>query len=100
MGLGLIIQRRSHLPQEGWPESIGMPGRNGPEYAPVRAGLVKRPEQWKGSSYRATAGGAKKPVFLKLIGFFRRFGVGVQRRKRRTGGMHWKDCKESRLGRG
>ena len=39
MGLGLIIQRRSHVPsggvagmlRNGWPESIGMPGRNGSE---------------------------------------------------------------------
>ena len=48
MGLGLIIQRRSHIPQGGgrnqsewpaginrnrWPEWIGISGRNGPEYA-------------------------------------------------------------------
>ena len=28
MGLGLIIQHRSHLPQGGWPECSGMGGRN------------------------------------------------------------------------
>ena len=67
---------------------------------PVRAGLVKRPEEWRGSSYRATVGEAKKPVFWKLIGFFRSLGVGVQRRKRRTGDMYWKNSKESRLGKG
>jgi hypothetical protein len=32
MGLGLIIQRRSHLPQRGWPECSGMGGRNPSEY--------------------------------------------------------------------
>ena len=39
MGLGQIIQRRSHVTlggvagmlRNGWPESIGMPGRNGSE---------------------------------------------------------------------
>jgi len=38
MGLVSIIQRRSHLSpgvagmlRNGWPEWIGMPGRNGPE---------------------------------------------------------------------
>jgi hypothetical protein len=49
MGLGLIIQRRSHLPSWGggrnqsecpagmdrnrWPESVGISGRNASEYA-------------------------------------------------------------------
>jgi len=41
MGLGQIIQRRSHVPlgevagmlRNGRPESIGMPGRNVSEYA-------------------------------------------------------------------
>ena len=28
MGLGLIIQRRSHVPPGGWPECSGMGGRN------------------------------------------------------------------------
>jgi hypothetical protein len=41
---------------------------------PVRAGLVKRPEEWKGSSYRATAGGAKKPVFLGVDWVLSQFG--------------------------
>ena len=31
---------------------------------PVRIGLVKRPEQWKWSSYRGTIGLVKKPSFL------------------------------------
>ena len=53
MGLGLIIQRRSHFPLGGgrngpewpagmdrnrWPESIGISGRNASEYA---AGFIK-----------------------------------------------------------
>ena len=41
---------------------------------PVRAGLVKRPEQWRGSSYRATGGGAKKPVFLEVDWVLSQFG--------------------------
>jgi len=41
---------------------------------PVRAGLAKRPEGWKGSSYRATAGGAKKPVFLEVDWVLSQFG--------------------------
>jgi len=41
---------------------------------PVRAGLVKRPEGWKGSSYRATAGRAKKPVFLEVDWVLAQFG--------------------------
>jgi len=32
---------------------------------PVRAGLVKRAKEWRASSYRATAGEAKKPVFFR-----------------------------------
>jgi REP element-mobilizing transposase RayT len=31
---------------------------------PVRIGLIKRPEQWKWSSYRATIGLVRKPPFL------------------------------------
>ena len=31
---------------------------------PVRVGLIKRPEQWRGSSYRATIGLVKRPSFL------------------------------------
>ena len=41
---------------------------------PVRAGLVKRPEEWRGSSYRATAGEAKKPVFLEVDWVLSQFG--------------------------
>jgi len=32
----------------------------------VRAGLVKRPEEWKWSSYRATAGEEPRPSFLMV----------------------------------
>jgi len=41
---------------------------------PVRAGLVKRPEQWRGSSYRTTAGRAKRPVFLEVDWVLLQFG--------------------------
>lgn len=41
---------------------------------PVRAGLVKRPEEWRGSSYRAIAGEAKKPVFLEVDWVLSQFG--------------------------
>jgi len=33
---------------------------------PVRVGLVKRPEQWRWSSYKATIGLAKRPAFLTV----------------------------------
>jgi len=47
MGRGLIIQRRSHVPQgwvagmlrNGWPESIGISGRNASEYAHIACNL-------------------------------------------------------------
>jgi hypothetical protein len=32
MGLGLIIQRRSHFPPGGWPERSGIGGRNESEW--------------------------------------------------------------------
>jgi transposase len=42
---------------------------------PVRAGLVKRPEEWRRrSSYRATAGEAKKPGFLEVDWVLSQFG--------------------------
>jgi len=41
---------------------------------PVRAGLVKRPEEWRGSSYWAIAGEAKKPVFLEVDWVLSQFG--------------------------
>ncbi len=40
----------------------------------VRAGLVKRPEEWRGSSYRATAGESKKPAFLEVDWVLSQFG--------------------------
>jgi putative transposase len=33
---------------------------------PVRAGMVRKPEEWAWSSYRATIGAAKRPLFLKV----------------------------------
>ncbi len=64
MGWNLIIQRRSHLLsgrvagmlRNGWPEWIGMPGRNGPEQV---AGMARNTQEienyenvrdWKGLS--------------------------------------------------
>jgi hypothetical protein len=41
---------------------------------PVRIGLVEKPEQWKWSSYRATAGLAKRPVFLTVHWILSQFG--------------------------
>ena len=41
---------------------------------PVRAGTVKRPEQWRWSSYRATGGLCKAPVFLKTDWLLMQFG--------------------------
>jgi putative transposase len=42
---------------------------------PVRIGLVKRPEQWRWSSYRATIGLSKKPSFLTIDWVLSQFGV-------------------------
>jgi len=33
---------------------------------PVRSGLIEKPEQWRWSSYKASTGVAKKPVFLTV----------------------------------
>ena len=52
---------------------------------PVRAGLVKQPEQWEGSSYRDTAGEAKKPVFLEVNWVLSQFGRRRAEAKRRYG---------------
>ena len=41
---------------------------------PVRSGLVKRPEEWKWSSFRAIAGLAGKPDFLELDWIRSQFG--------------------------
>jgi hypothetical protein len=41
---------------------------------PVRAGLVKRPEEWEWSSYRATAGEEKCPSFLTVEWILSQFG--------------------------
>ena len=50
---------------------------------PVRVGLIKRPEQWRWSNYRATSGLMKKPSFLTddwiLSQFDGRKGIAVQK---------------------
>ena len=43
---------------------------------PVRAGLVRRPEDWRWSSYGATAGLAPQPAFLAAEDTLRLFGDG------------------------
>jgi REP element-mobilizing transposase RayT len=43
---------------------------------PVRAGLVKRPEDWPWSSYRATAGLSPPPSFLSTALTLQLFGDG------------------------
>ncbi len=53
---------------------------------PVRVGLVKRPEQWRWSSYKATVGLAKRPAFLTvdwiLSQFDGRKGVSMEQYRR------------------
>lgn len=53
---------------------------------PVRIGLIKRPEQWKWSSYGATIGLVKKPSFLTddwiLSQFDARKGIAVEKYRR------------------
>jgi putative transposase len=41
---------------------------------PVRVGLIKRPEQWRWSSYRATIGLVKRPSFLTVDWILSQFG--------------------------
>jgi len=49
---------------------------------PVRAGMVKEPDKYAWSSYRATAGLAKKPTFLAVDWILEQFGADrVQARK-------------------
>jgi REP element-mobilizing transposase RayT len=43
---------------------------------PVRAGLVQRPEDWRWSSYSATAGLAPSPAFLAADATLQLFGKG------------------------
>ncbi len=53
---------------------------------PERAGLIKRPEQWRWSSYRATVGLTPRPSFLTvdwvLSQFGGRKGVAIEKYKR------------------
>lgn len=53
---------------------------------PVRAGMVRKPDGWAWSSYRATIGVAKRPVFLKvdwvLSQFDRKRNESVKKYKR------------------
>lgn len=53
---------------------------------PERAGLIKRPEQWRWSSYRATVGLTQRPSFLTvdwvLSQFGGRKGVAIEKYKR------------------
>ena len=41
---------------------------------PVRVGLIKRPEQWRWSSYRVTMGLVKRPSFLTIDWVLSQFG--------------------------
>ncbi len=41
---------------------------------PVRVGLIKRPEQWRWSSYGGTVGVVKKPAFLTIDWVLSQFG--------------------------
>lgn len=49
---------------------------------PVRAGLVKRPEEWKWSSYRATAGEERRPSFLTVEWILSQFGSNESEAKK------------------
>jgi putative transposase len=48
---------------------------------PVRAGLRRSPEDWEWSSYRATAGMTRPPVWLTVAGILRWFGEGDDARR-------------------
>ena len=49
---------------------------------PVRAGLVRRPAEWKWSSYRATGGEAKRSPFLEIDWVLSQFGRRPEEAKR------------------
>jgi len=53
---------------------------------PLRVGLIKKPEQWRWSSYRATIGLVKRPSFLTvdwvLLQFGGRKGVAMEKYRR------------------
>jgi len=49
---------------------------------PVRAGLVRSPEEWPWSSYAATAGLEQPPAFLKPTHVLNTFGGGLDARAR------------------
>ena len=53
---------------------------------PVRVGLIKRPEQWRWSNYRATIGLGKRPSFLTIDWVLSQFGgrkrVAMERYRR------------------
>jgi hypothetical protein len=53
MAFGLIIQRRSQVPSGGWPEWIGIPGRNESEQV---AGINRN--QWPECAGISLAGSA------------------------------------------
>jgi hypothetical protein len=49
---------------------------------PVRAGLVRRPAEWKWSSYRATGGDAKRSPFLQIDWVLSQFGRSQEEARR------------------
>jgi putative transposase len=49
---------------------------------PVRAGLVKRPEDWRWSSYRAMRGQIPAPSWLEVASTLRQFGQRVTQARR------------------
>jgi len=49
---------------------------------PVRAGLVRRPGEWKWSSYRATVGEGKRSPFLEIDWVLSQFGCSQEKAKR------------------
>jgi putative transposase len=50
---------------------------------PVRAGLVRSPDQWRWSSYSATIGRSPRPSFLTIDPVLRQFGDGSPTELRR-----------------
>jgi REP element-mobilizing transposase RayT len=67
-----IVQRESHVFELARYVALN----------PVRAGLVRSPEEWPWSSYAATAGFERPPAFLHLDDVLSCFGGGVLARGR------------------
>ena len=67
MAFGLIIQRRSQVPSGGWPEWIGISGRNASEYAASHQDLALISNPSPIISIQTTKESARVFFFMRFI---------------------------------